>query len=82
MRKKTRPGGGGTLRAPVVTDTMRSSESSVFTVNASGTMRASTLVASDVPSIGNLIYLLFTIIKFKYILIMNRTIRNNATCRK
>ena len=53
MRKKTRPS-GGTLRAPVVSDTMRSSESSVFTVNASGTMRASTLSASDSPIIGNI----------------------------
>lgn len=50
MRKKTRP--VATLRQPVVTDTMRSSESSVFTVNASGTMRAST-TAADSP-IGNI----------------------------
>lgn len=50
MRKKARPG-GGTLKAPVVSDTMRSSESSVFTVNASGTMRAST-TQNDYGDIG------------------------------
>lgn len=51
LRKKTRP--GGTLRAaPAVSDTMRSSESSVFTVNASGTMRASSVAPNDYGDIG------------------------------
>jgi hypothetical protein len=53
MRKKVqvvRP--TATLRAPVPTDTMRSSESSVFTVNASGTMRASSVTPNDLPDIG------------------------------
>jgi hypothetical protein len=75
MRKKGqgRPG-GGTLKAPAVSDTMRSSESSVFTVNASGTMRAST-TQNDYGDIG----------KLSSCSLMNpfprshRTIRNHAT---